>query len=85
MREPCKTCFYKNTAGEMIDPCFPCLQTKSFWTGAKERMFDRWTDGKMTPSQVKDYSDMIDERIRQAIANDPEITRLLEQLAEVIL
>ena len=82
MFEPCKTCFYKKDAGEMVEPCFLCLLGCDMF-GFKRRKFYCWTDGKMSAKQV----DEEDEKARQRtseIWESPEGQSVIKKIVELV-
>lgn len=82
--EPCKTCKYKETAGEMVDPCFPCLLKAEILTGTPKRMFDRWEDDKMTWEQIEEKERLVTEKLSKQLDNDPEFKKAIEEIVGMI-
>jgi hypothetical protein len=48
----CATCKYKETAGQMVDPCFPCLHEHSIFTGKPKPKYDAWTDERLSWDEI---------------------------------
>lgn len=80
--EPCKTCKYKETSGDMVDPCFPCLLPTEIYSGFKKRMFNEWMDERLTWKEIYRYKDQEQEEFNAELESDPEFIEAMDKLVQ---
>lgn len=72
--EPCKTCKHKETSGEMVDPCFPCLLEK--------RYFSYWTDDKLSWKEINRVEKEQYEKLKKELESDPDFMSLVKEITK---
>lgn len=75
----CNNCYFKETAGSMVDPCFPCTMEdddypKYYW------LPDTWSK-----EQVNEYGELQDEHICKILHEDPAYQKLLNDMVDHML
>lgn len=81
---PCQTCYFRDYAGDMVDPCFP-RELGGFGLFGKQRKFQMWTDGKLSPDQLYKWERYKYDKMNEILDNDPEFQELMQNLLEEIL
>lgn len=84
MIKTCATCKYKETAGQMVDPCFPCLQDHSIWTGEPKAKYDAWTDERLSWEEIHKQYEEGQAAIQRVIEELPEFRAMIEALKQTI-
>lgn len=84
MEKSCENCKHKQTSGEMVHPCFPCLNNTDMFGNVIDE-YSYWVDENKTWEQIEEEEDKLFAEMDEWIKSDPEAQKILNSMAEIYL
>ena len=74
----CDTCYFKETRGDMVDPCFPCAMDED------NNPYSNWLPDTWTSEQVENYYNLQSEYLDHIFDNDPTYQKMVDEIVEIL-
>ncbi len=79
----CTTCAFKATAGQMVDPCFPCLLEFQLVSNEPKEPYSEWIDDRIPMEEIRrqkvEEFKSLEKTFNELMANDPEFRAMMEE------
>lgn len=70
----CQNCYFKETAGDMVDPCFPCVMEDDKYPKSN------WRPDTWTKKELENYENLSRQYIDYVLDNDPNYQDFLKKM-----